>query len=82
MSKIENAGEFRCADLYLSAYLQVAGVELIRTDRVGTRCFFVFDATVADIEALKTAWVNNTGKVAAQPYSYAIKSLKSLVHLP
>lgn len=72
--------EFRTADLYLAAYLMTAGVEMLRTDRDGSRFYFVFDQSISNIEELKTAWINNTGKVAAQPYSYNIKSLKSLVH--
>lgn len=73
--------EFRSNDLYFSAYLQVAGVEMKRTEREGGKVYFLFDATVANIEELKLAWVNNTGKVAAQPYAHAIRSLKSLCHM-
>jgi hypothetical protein len=69
------------ADLYYSAYLQVAGVEMIRTEREGSRVYFVFDTSIANIEELKIAWINNTGKIPAQPYAHAIKSLKSLVHM-
>jgi hypothetical protein len=75
------SGEFRTPDLYFASYLQTAGVEMIRTDRENGRVFFVFDTTVANIEELKTAWFNNTGKVAAQPYAHAIKSLKSVCHM-
>lgn len=73
--------EYRTSDLYMAAYLQTAGVEMLRTDREGARVFFVFDVAVANIEELKTAWINNTGKVAAQPYSFNIKALKSLCHM-
>jgi hypothetical protein len=74
-------GEFRTPDLYFAAYLQTAGVELKRTDREGGRVYFIFDTTIADINGLKTAWFNNTGKVAAQPYAYNVKSLKSVCHM-
>lgn len=80
MRKI-NPGEMASADLYYSAYLQTAGVEMLRTDRDGGRVYFVFDTSIANIEELKLAWINNTGKVPAQPYAHAIKSLKSLVHM-
>jgi len=73
--------EFKTPDLYFAAYLQTAGVEMKRTDRESGRVFFVFDATLANINELKTAWFNNTGKVAAQPYAYNIKSLKSVCHM-
>jgi len=75
------AGEFRTPDLYFAAYLQTAGVEMKRTDRDGGRVYFIFDATLSNIDELKTAWFNNTGKVAAQPYAHNIKSLKSVCHM-
>lgn len=74
-------GEFRTPDLYFAAYLQTAGVEMKRTDREEGRVFFVFDTSIANIEELKTAWFNNTGKVAAQPYAHNVKSLKSVCHM-
>lgn len=79
--KNNSKSEYRTSDLYMAAYLQTAGVEMLRTDREGPRVFFVFDVQVANIEELKTAWINNTGKVAAQPYSFNIKALKSLCHM-
>lgn len=81
MSKTIKPGEFRTPDLYYAAYLQTAGVEMIRTDRDGGRVYFVFDTSLGNMEELKTAWINNTGKVAAQPYAYSIRSLKSVVHM-
>ena len=75
------AGEFRTPDLYFAAYLQTAGVEMKRTERENGRVYFVFDTTIANIDELKTAWFNNTGKVAAQPYAHNVKSLKSVCHM-
>lgn len=74
-------GEFRTPDLYFAAYLQTAGVEMKRTDREGGRVFFVFDTTLSNVDELKTAWFNNSGKVSAQPYAHSIKSLKSVCHM-
>lgn len=73
------ANEFRTNDLYFAAYLQVAGASLIRTDREpgGSKVFFVFDSSVANIDELRVAWFNNAGRIPAQPYANAIKSLKS-----
>jgi len=45
------------------------------------KVYFIFDTSIANIEELKTAWFNNSGKVAANPYAYNIKSLKALCHL-
>jgi hypothetical protein len=74
-------GDFRTPDLYFAAYLQTAGVEMKRTEKESGRVYFVFDTTIANIEELKTAWFNNQGKVAAQPYAHNIKSLKSVCHM-
>ncbi len=76
-----NSGEFKTPDLYFAAYLQTAGVEMKRTDRADGRVYFVFDTSVSNIDELKAAWFNNTGKVAAQPYAHNVKSLKSICHM-
>ena len=77
------AAEFKTSDLYFAAYLQTAGVELKRTDRHAEsgKVFFVFDTTVSNVDELKAAWFNNTGKVAANPYAHNLKTLKSLCHM-
>jgi hypothetical protein len=83
MKKNESNGgkEFRSPDLYYSAYLQTAGVMMIRTDRENGRVYFVFDVSIANVEELKNAWFNGTGKVAALPFSNNIKALKSICHM-
>ncbi len=74
--------EFSTADLYFAAYLLVAGVVMLRTDRThGTKFLFVFDTSVSNIEELKTAWFTQTGKVPALAYANQIKTLKSAVHM-
>ena len=75
-------GEFSTPDLYFAAYLQTAGVQLVRTERYEGRVYFVFDSSISNIDELKSAWFNNQGKVAAQPYAHTIKSLKSICHMP
>lgn len=74
--------EFKTSDLYFAAYLKAAGVEMKRTDRHAEsgRIFFIFDSSVSNVDELKTAWFNNTGKVVANTYAYHIKNLKSLCH--
>lgn len=75
--------EFRTSDLYFAAYLQVAAVAMLRTERNGTgKVSFIFNTSVSNIEELKTAWFNQSGKVAALPYANAIKALKSICHMP
>ena len=74
--------DFRTSDLYFAAYLQTAGVEMKRTERgpENGKVYFIFDTSIANLEELRAAWYNNQGKVAANPFSHAIKSLKSLCH--
>jgi len=76
-----NGKEFCTPDLYFASYLHTAGVSMIRTDKENGRIYFVFDATIANIDELKTAWFNNSGKVAALPYANSVKALKSIVHM-
>jgi hypothetical protein len=74
--------DFRTSDLYFAAYLQTAGVEMKKTERGDSngKVYFIFDTSIVNIEELKTAWFNNTGKVAANPYAHNIKNLKSVCH--
>ena len=79
---LDNQNTWKTSDLYFAAYLQTAGVEMKRTERSaeGGKIYFIFDTSIANIEELKTAWFNNSGKVPANPYAHAVKSLKSLCH--
>jgi hypothetical protein len=75
--------EFRTSDLYFAAYLQVAGVTMTKSERNGNgKVSFIFDTSIANIEELKTAWFNQQGRIPALPYANAIKSLKSICHMP
>lgn len=83
MKTQSSTDEFRTSDLYFAAYLQVAGVHMIRTERNGNgKVSFIFDTSVSNIEALKTAWFNHQGRVPGLQYANAIKSLKSICHMP
>jgi hypothetical protein len=74
--------KFRTHDLYFAAYLQVAGVTMLGTDRNGSgKVSFIFDASVSNIEELKSAWFSRQGRIQALPYADAIKSLKSVCHM-
>lgn len=76
-----NSKGFRTPDLYFAAYLQTAGVELLKHERENNRVYFIFSTEIANIEELKTQWFNNTGKVSAQMFANHIKSLKSICHM-
>jgi hypothetical protein len=74
--------EYSTHDLYYAAYLQTAGVRLIRTDKQGSgRLSFIFDSTMSNIEELKTAWFNQSGRVSALQYANSIKNLKHICHM-
>ena len=80
----EAVDEVRTSDLYFAAYLQTAGVALKRTEPAAEgngKIFFVFDASISNVEELKAGWFNNQGKVPANLYAHAIKSLKTLCHV-
>lgn len=81
-SKLPNDTTFRTADLYFAAYLQTAGVEMKGTTRENGRVWFIFSKEIANVDELKTGWFNHTAKIAALPYANAIKSLKSVCHMP
>jgi hypothetical protein len=74
--------EFKTSDLYFAAYLQVAGVPMLRSDRDPKgKVTFVFDQGFSNMPELKNAWFNQSGKVPALPYANAVKSLKSICHM-
>jgi hypothetical protein len=78
---MEQDSEFKTTDLYFAAYLQTAGVQMLRSDKRDKRLSFVFDATTSNIHELTNAWVNRSGKVSAISYADAIKGLKHLCHM-
>ena len=81
--KIEQKEDgYHTTDLYFAAYLQVAGAPMQKASRQNGRVSFIFNVDVVNIEELRTAWFNQTGKVAALAYANTIKNLKHLCHMP
>ncbi len=75
--------KYHTSDLYFAAYLQTAGVPMVRHERNGQgKVAFIFDTTISNIDELKMAWISRSGKVAALPYADAIKGLKAICHMP
>ncbi len=70
---------FRTSDLYYAAYLRVARVPWITTEREGRRVFFIFEE-IEGLDDLKKQFFNRTGKVEALTYADEIKAMKSLTH--
>lgn len=71
---------YRTSDLYYSAYLKVAGVPHIGTEREGGRVFFIFENSDA-LRDLKDQYFNRTAKVPALTYADEIKAMKVLTHM-
>ena len=72
---------YRTSDLYYAAYLKVAGVKLLGTDRDGGRVYFLFDeGEGSSLRDLRDQYYNRTSKVSALTYADEIKVMKSLTH--
>ena len=72
---------YRTSDLYYAAYLKVAGVKLLGTDRDGGRVYFLFDeGEGSSLRDLRDQYYNRTSKVPALTYADEIKVMKSLTH--
>jgi len=72
--------KFQTSDIYFAAYLKVAGLEFIGTEKEGTRVHFVF-ATPEGLRDLKNQYFNRTAKVPALTYADEVKTMKSLTFL-
>jgi len=71
---------YRTSDLYYAAYLKVAGVPLVGTEKEGSRMFFLFECRdPASLQQLKNQYFMDQSKVSALSYSQAIKALKGMV---
>lgn len=75
---VEN--EYKTSDLYFSAYLKVAGVELLGTERQDRKVIFIF-RKIETIKELKREYFNRTAKVVALNYVDEIRSMKSLTYM-
>lgn len=73
-------GKFRTADIYFAAYLKVAGVDFMGTEREGPRVLFIFSLPEG-MKDLKTQYFNRTAKVVALTYADEVKTMKSLTFL-
>jgi hypothetical protein len=71
---------YRTSDLYYAAYLKVAGVPLVGTEKEKRRVFFLFEnLDPANIQRLKNQYFMDQSKVSALSYAQAIKALKGMV---
>ena len=75
-------GRYRTSDLYYAAYLKVAGVPFLGTERDegGRRVFFIFEDTEG-LKDLKTQYFNRIAKVAALTFADEVKNMKALTYM-
>jgi len=73
--------EYRTSDIYFAAYLRVAGVPLLRTERDPNtrRMFFVLEEAEG-FQDLKAQYFSRTAKVVALNYVDEIRNLKTLLY--
>lgn len=70
---------YRTADLYYAAYLRVAGVPFLGTERDGKRVTFLFEDAGTTISDLKRGYFTDGARVPALSYVQMIREMKSLV---
>ena len=78
IQEVEN--KYKTSDLYFAAYLKVAGIELLGTEREGRKVVFLFRKTDS-IPDLKRGYFNRSSKVLALNYVDEIRSMKSLTYM-
>lgn len=77
----DNLSGYRTSDMYYAAYLKVAGMKLLGTQREGSRVFFVFEQSDGDgVRDLRDQYYNRSSKVSALTYADEIKVMKALTH--
>lgn len=70
--------EFETADIYLAAYLKIAGCELQRRRRQGHRVYFVFTNAGGSMNDMREAFFSGRGKVSAHQYSREVMAFKEM----
>jgi hypothetical protein len=78
MPKLDN--EIETHDIYLAAYLLVAGCSLESTKKQGARKIFLFKNPAGSIQDLRQAYFSGAASVKAHEYAQKIIAMKNLVH--
>jgi hypothetical protein len=73
---------FKTSDLSFAAFLRVAGVPFVGTEREQDKIYFLFEpvAGPSSLRSLKSEFYAGTAKVSALEYARMIRDLKTLVH--
>lgn len=73
--------EHRTSDIYEASFLNCAGVPM-RTERRGSRTFFIFAAPPGVIAKLRHGFFDGTAQVSAFAYAERVRGLKQLACAP
>lgn len=71
---------YRTSDLYYAAYLRVADVPFLGTERDGKRVTFLFGVAETQIRDLKQGYFTDKARVPALSYVQMIREMKSLLY--
>jgi len=72
---------YRTSDLYFAAYLRVAQVPLVDTEREGERVIFLFENQGASVmRELKRQYFADVAKVNVMSFVQAIRTMKALTY--
>ncbi len=77
---MEKDGRYRTSDLYYAAFLKVAGISFLGTEREGHRVIFIFEASEG-LRDLKRDFFTRIAKVPALSYADEIKAMKTLTFM-
>jgi len=70
--------ELETHDIYLAAYLNIAGCQLKRRYRTGARVYFVFVNLAGSINELRQSYYAGTALVKAHDFAQKIVAMKQL----
>lgn len=70
--------EFPSKDLYFASYLLASGQKLLRVDRDGRQCWFVFGDKRACLD-LQLKFTTKNAQIDAKEYANALRTLKDLI---
>jgi len=77
---LKSDSELETHDIYLAAYLLVAGCALVNTKRQGVRKIFVFSNPAGSLSELRQAYFSGSATVKAHEYAQKVIAMKNLVH--
>lgn len=82
LETLPESHEYRTADIYYAAFLRVARVPYLRTERdpIERRTYFYFENS-GGLRDLRTQFFNREAKVIARDYAEELRALKTLLHM-